>query len=48
MADSRATAVRFLRIVLGEVPVMAGPGDGSQQGQAAAVTCGCHTLTVSR
>jgi len=27
MADSRAAAVRFARIVLGEVPVMAGPGD---------------------
>jgi len=27
MADSRAAAVRFPRIVLGEVPVMAGPGD---------------------
>jgi Domain of unknown function (DUF1707) len=27
MADSTAAAVRFPRIVLGEVPVMAGPGD---------------------
>jgi hypothetical protein len=27
MADSRAAAVRFARVVLGEVPVMAGPGD---------------------
>ena len=27
MADSRAAAVRFPRIVFGEVPVMAGPGD---------------------
>ena len=27
MADLRAAAVRFPRIALGEVPVMAGPGD---------------------
>ena len=34
MADSRAAAVRFPRIVLGEVPVMAGPGDEIAAGKA--------------
>src|SRR4249920_2477783 len=42
MADSRAAAVRFPRIVLGEVPVMAGPGD-----EIAAGAGGCGHLRAS-
>jgi hypothetical protein len=34
MVDSRAAAVRFPRIVLGEVPVTAGPGDEIAAGKA--------------